>query len=452
MIRGGFGMFVAPVTIASLAVTGAYSTNPILAQEGFSQTTQMVVTTNNNLSPANTLSNPFPTGLVAPTGSSQGLATFNGQTINFLNPQMKNPYSLRWNFGVEHTFKGNTLVEVVYIGNHSVHLPITVTQVNALPARYQSTLAVRDAAVNTTLTANVTNPFAGLLPNGGGLNSSTTALANLLTPYPEFPTGTSAGGWSGSSGIIEQDLDLGRSFFQSANIRVEHRFSHGLFVTANYAYSKLIEQDSWLNATDPVPEKRVSPFDHPQRFVMAFSYDLPVGRGRALNVNSRWLDALVGGWSITSLYNYQIGAPLVWVNGSTTSPGDYVYFGGANALASTYNDRQANTTATGTALSAFNNSLFAASSTNAFSYHIRTFSTTFPNLRQDGLNEWDPSALKNIRTTEKSYLQLRFEFFNMLNHPTFTAPNLAATNAAFGTITSVANRPRTVQLGARFVF
>jgi hypothetical protein len=452
VIRGGFGMFVAPVTIASLAITGAYSTSPILTQEGFSQTTQMVVTNNNDLTPATTLSNPFPSGLVAPTGSSQGLSTFLGQYVNFLNPEMKNPYSLRWDLGVEHTFWKNTLVEVVYIGNHSVHIPITVTQLNYLPAQYMSTLQVRDTAVNSTLSGTVPNPFVGLLPNSSSQNGSTTALVNLLVPYPEFPAGTGASGWSGSSGVIEQDLDLGRSFFQSLNLRLQQRFSHGLFVTANYAFSKLIEQDSWLNATDPVPEKRVSPFDHPQRFVVAFSYALPVGHGRAMNIHSRWLDAAIGGWTVTSLYNFQVGAPLVWVNGSTTTPGDYVYFGGPGALAASYDNRQANTTTGGVALSAFNNALFVTNSSNTFSYHIRTFSTTFPNIRQDGLNEWDPSVLKNIRVKESSYFQLRFEFFNMLNHPTFSAPSLSATSSAFGTITSVANRPRTIQLGGRFVF
>ena len=452
VIRGGFGMFVAPVTIASLSVTGAYSTSPILAQEGYSQSTTMLVTNNNYVSPAATLSNPFPTGLVAPAGSSAGLGTFLGQTINFLNPEMKNPYSLRWNLDVQHTFGANTMLEVAYIGNHSVHTPITVTQINAIPAQYLSTLPVRDAAENTTMSSNVTNPFSGLLPNGGSLNNSSTALANVLAPYPQFPVGTSAGGWTGSGGVLEQDLDLGRSYFHSLNVRLEHRLSHGLSVIGNYGYSRLIEQDTWLNATDPVPEKRVSPFDHPQRIVTVISYQLPVGRGRSLNVNSRWLDALVGGWNINSVYTWQIGQPLVWVNGSTTTPGDYVYFGGPGALATGFDNRETNTTTGGTALSVFNNSLFQTNSANTFSYHIRTFSTTFPNLRQDGLNEWDPSILKNIAFTEKAYLQLRFEFFNVLNHPTFTAPNLAATNAAFGTITSVANRPRTVQLGARMVF
>jgi hypothetical protein len=452
VFRGGIGMFVDPVTIASLSFADSYSTSPILAQEGFSQTTQMVPTNNNFLSPAATLSNPFPNGFVAPSGSAAGLATYNGQSINFLNPRMKNPYALRWDFGIEHTFGNNTMLEVAYIGNHSVHLPITVTQLNFIPAKYLSTLPVRDNAENSTLSANVTNPMAGLLPNGGSLNNPTTALANLLVPYPEFPSGTSASGWSGSGGVLEQDLDDGRSYFHSLNVRLERRLAQGLSGIVNYAYSKYIEQNTWLNASDPVPEKRVAPFDHPQRFVVALTYALPVGRGRALNVNSHWLNAIAGGWTITSIYTYQMGAPLVWGNGSSTSPGDYVYFGGPGALPASLNNREVNTTASGTPLPAFNTSLFVTNSANAFAYHIRTFSTTFSNVRQDGLNEWDPSVLKNIPFKERMYLQLRFEFFNVLNHPTFAAPNMQATNASFGVISAAANRPRTIQLGARFVF
>ena len=128
-------------------------------------------------------------------------------------------------------------------------------------------------------------------------------------------------------------------------------------------------------------------------------------------------------------------------------------YGGPGAFAASLNNQQANTTASGTALPAFNTSLFATSTANAFAYHLRTFSTTFPNIRQDAINEWDPSILKRINFTEKTYLQLRFEFFNVLNHPNFAAPGtLSATSSAFGVITAVANRPRTIQLGARFVF
>ena len=50
---------------------------------------------------------------------------------------------------------------------------------------------------------------------------------------------------------------------------MERRLSHGLSAIVNYGWSKLIEQDSWLNDSDLEPEKRISPFDHPQRIVAA---------------------------------------------------------------------------------------------------------------------------------------------------------------------------------------
>ena len=97
-------------------------------------------------------------------------------------------------------------------------------------------------------------------------------------------------------------------------------------------------------------------------------------------------------------------------------------------------------------------SVFVTASANTFQYHIRTFSTTFSNLRADGINQYDPSLSKRFLFGEKASLQIRFEAFNALNHPVSSAPSTTATNSAFGEITSSANRFRTIQLGARVVF
>lgn len=202
-----------------------------------------------------------------------------------------------------------------------------------------------------------------------------------------------------------------------------------------------MEEDNWLNDTDLQPEKRVSPFDHPHHFVVGASYELPIGNGRAVNLHRGWMNSAFGGWLINGIYTFQTGGPVLWVNGSTTSPGDYVYFGGPLSL----QNRQTNT-------AAFNTSLFDTRAADQFQYHIRTFSTTFGNLRQDGINNLDVSLLKRFDITEKTYFQLRFEAFNVVNHPTFAAPNTTATNASFGLITAQANLPRQIQLGARFVF
>lgn len=71
---------------------------------------------------------------------------------------------------------------------------------------------------------------------------------------------------------------------------------------------------------------------------------------------------------------------------------------------------------------------------------------------QDGINNLDASLLKSFRFTERTYFQLRFESFNIVNHPAFSAPNTTATSTSFGLITAQANLPRQIQLGARFVW
>ena len=442
VIRGGFGMFVAPVTIASMDVNGKFSTTPNTNQQGFSQSTALNATNDNYLTPAATLNNPYPSGFLSATGSKLGLATFAGQGISFMNPNVKSPYSLRWNFGIQQSLGSNLMLEMVYIGNHSVHLPINYTQLNGIPRQFLSTMGTRDPS-QTYLANSVPNPFFGLANTSVSANASTTP-AQLLAHFPQFPVGDSASGWQGSGGVLEQNLNAGSSYFDSFNMRVQKRLSHGLSVTVNYIYSKLIEQVTWLNDSDPAPEKRISSIDHPHRFVTAITYELPFGKGRLVGIQSRLLNALAGGWVLNSVYTYQTGQPLNWNNGSTTSPGDYVYFGAPLVL----NNRMSDP-----GVAAFNADAFDTKSGDAFNYHIRTFPTMIAGLRQGGINQWDPSLLKRFQFAEKSYFQLRIEFFNAFNHPIFPAPNTQASNALFGTITGAqANRPRSIQLGARLVF
>jgi hypothetical protein len=433
VIRAGFAMFVQPVAVSQLAITGSYSTNPILQQYGFSQSIALTIPSTFTL-PAPTLSNAFSGGIKPAAGSTAGLATFAGQTVMFMTPQEKDPYSVRWNFGFQHSFTPNTVLEVVYMGNHGVHLPVFVTQENGIPRSYLSTLGTRDQPVITALTATYPNPFAGLATTQ---NSATASAAQLLARFPQFPQGSG----SGSTGVMQLNNPVGASFFESLNVNFQKRSSKGVTMIANYIHSKLIERDTWLNDTDAQPEKRISPFDHPDRIVFALIYELPFGKGRHFNVQSKWANALAAGWGINSIYTYQVGAPITWVNGSTASPGDYVYFGDKIVL----NNRENNTLA-------FNTSAFDVKSADQFQFHIRTFSTTFGNLRQDGINEWSPSVSKRFTLGEKASLQLRGEAYNVLNHPVFAAPNTTGTNTAFGTINTQANRPRTLQIGTRFIF
>jgi hypothetical protein len=441
VIRGGFGIFVAPIDLANLGTNGNFSSDPIMSsyagnQEGFSASTQFVATSNNFLSPATNLSQPFPGGISEPVGSSAGLGTFLGQTVSFLSPQMHDPYSIRWNFGVQHTFSSNLLLEVDYLGNHGVHLPVETAQANPIPAQYLSTQTTRDQTVINALSASVANPLKALLP-GTSLNGSTISTAQLVALYPEFPQGSG----STTSGIVDENATSGSSYFNSLDVRVEKRLSYGLSAIGNYTFSKLIEADDFLNATDTRLERRISPFDHTQHFALGFTYDLPIGTGRAVNLRSRWVNAFVGGWTVNGIYSYQTGGPIDWSNS------DYVYLGGPLDF-----------DATRTSSPILNTAAFDTNSKDQFQYHIRTWPSTLSSVRFESIENLDSSILKDFHFTERVYFQLRLEAFNSFNHPQFGAfsgssgPNMSPTSSAFGEYNGQSNIPRAIQLGGRLVW
>jgi hypothetical protein len=417
VIRGGFGMFEDPI-----GINGANALN----QQGFSQTTQYVATNDNYLTSANTLSNPFPSGIL-PQGTGVGAGAFLGQAITFFNPYPYNPYSIRWDFAIQRQLPGQIVLEVAYIGNHSVHLPIN-QQLDFIPRQYLSTLNVRDTTVNSNLTGTVTNPFKGLLPNSSSLNGSTVALDQLLIPFPQYPLGTGT-----SNGIVEQGASGGSSYYESLNVRLQKRYSNGLTLINNFTWDSLIGRLAYLNDSDPAPVKAVTADSRPWQEVLSAVYQLPVGHGRHVDPHSKVLDLLVGGWSVNGVMTFAAGAPLAF--------GNLFY----NGQPLDFNPHQPN------GLS-FNTAAFVTSSSLQPVFNIRTLDTAFNNLRADGVKNLDASILKNFSLGEKKYVQFRFETFNTTNRVAFSAPNLTATSTAFGTISAQSNTPRRVQLGLRVVW
>ncbi len=179
VMRGGLGVFAVPIVING---NGETSGSTSLNQEGYSQTTQFVATNDSFLTPAGTLSNPFPNGILRPAGASAGAGTFLGQAVTFFDSRAKNPYNVRWNFGIQRQLPGQMVLEVVYIGNHGVHLPVT-TQLDYIPRQYLSSSPFRDQTAINLLSGSVANPFKGLLPNSSSLNGSSGASATA-DPLP----------------------------------------------------------------------------------------------------------------------------------------------------------------------------------------------------------------------------------------------------------------------------
>ena len=453
VIRGGFGIFVQPETLASLNAQGTYSSNALSNNEGFSASTAYTATTNNYLTPANTLSNPFPTGFSTAVGSAAGPSTFLGQSISFLAPTEHDPYSERYDLGIQRSITNSTLLELLYVGNHSLHLPIATQNLNAVRAQFLSYGPYRNQNIATAYAATVSNPFAGLLPNGGTANGATVPLGNLLVPFPQF----------GTNAVTEQNQTIGQSYFNSGIIHVEQRAKHGLTLTANFSYSKLVEGDTFLNDQDTTVTQRISPFDHTYHFTTGATYELPFGKGKAFNFGgNHFADEIFGGFVVNAIYQFQSGPPVEFSADIPLQPG-------ASIRGITNQTR--NTSAAGSGTPALSVSQFVTGNLTAcptagacngnvflngqYSNHYRYLPQTISTVRGDGFNNLDASVLKDFHFTEKSYLQLRFESFNTLNHAVFATPNVSSATAAnFGYITAVAanSQPRQIQLGGRIVF
>ncbi len=450
VVRGGLGAFVLPQSLQG----NSYSA-------GFSATTSYQATNNNYFTNLSTLDNPFPSGFTQPPGASQGANTFLGSpsSISYFDPVEHDEYLERWTFGVQQALTGSTLLEVIYEGTHGVHLPVN-NNINATELQYLTTNPYRDQNLATALGTAVTNPFKGLLPNGNSsYNGATTSLGNLVVPYPAF----------GSASVNEEQLTNGQSFFESGMVHFEQRAKYGLTVTANYEFSKAIEEDTYLNSEDTKLYREISPnFDYKQHFTVGGLYELPFGRGKLLSLGGGKLaDEIAGGWVLNGIYQFQTGLPINFSADIPFQPGMTVKNIKVNPR---------NTSPTSPALVNASSVFVTGSGTSCtvssgqpcdgtvffngqYADHYRTMPTTIGSVRADGFNNLDASMLKNFHFTEKAYLQLRFETFNTLNHAFgFKAPNVtSATSSSFGFITAQTagnnfGTNRQVQLGGRIVF
>ncbi len=419
VVRGGWGVYMVPFVIAGSN------------QAGFSQATNIVPTLDAGLSFVANLSNPFPNGVQDPPGARDGLATFLGRQVDSVPVDARNAMSQRWEIGVQHELRGRWLIEAAYVGNAGYDLTTgpnisstATNQLDAVPRQYLSTSPERDQAVIDFLTANVPNPFRGLVP-GTGLDGATVQRQQLLRPFPQFTS-------------IRTTRYDGSSRYHSFQLKVEKRFSRGFTLLTAYTRSQYKERVSFLNDTDTEYEERFNSADRAHRLVLSGIWELPFGRGRRWG--SSWTgvtDKILGGWQVQGIGQLQTGGPLYFDD-------NYLFRGDRNSVAIPADQRTVDRW--------FNIDGFERSTARQLANNIRTAPREFPGVRAQGLNLWDLSAIKAVSIREQVRLQIRGEFLNAFNHPQFSDPNRSATNSNFGRITSQANLPRNVQIGLKLLF
>jgi hypothetical protein len=394
---------------------------------------------------AYTIANPFPGGIVAPPGRNPNYASIligTGPGENMLN----NPYGYaqQWNADIQQQFGGGFLIDVAYGGSKGTHLPMANSpNLDQLPSQYLS--------MGNALLTNVPNPYYGIITTvGSSLAQKTVPAEQLLLPYPEY------------TGVGIDNEGVGDSTYESLQVKAEKRFSGGNSILVAYTHAKLISDTdtvtSWLegggvasiqNYNNLNNEKSLASFDVPDRLVISYVLDVPVGRGRKFLSNANhFADAAIGGWGVEGVTTIQQGFPL---HLTTNSSNLNAYNAGTqrpNVVSGC--NAQLSGSATSLLNEYFNTSCFTQPAAFTFGDEPRND----PTLRSPGEANWDFSLFKNFSLTPegKAHLQFRAEFFNVFNRVQFGFPGQALGASNFGEITSIANSPRLIQFALKLAF
>jgi hypothetical protein len=288
----------------------------------------------------------------------------------------------------------------------------------------------------TTLDYNVGRHLPGgdYNMNAIPLSDSAVARGRFIAPYvpfPQFPGGVTMRTW------------IGKQSYNSLQVKVEKRFGSGLGFLANYTWAKTIaSQDGTYR--DPAENRNLDrglgPYSIPQRLNLAFSYELPFGKGKKW-VTGGPLVYPLGGWVANVTPTFQSGFPLTpvegynsAVNGSGTSR--------PNALVD-----PALPPSQRTVQRWFNVSAFA----------IPALYTTGNAGRGLIYGPGKQSVNVNLAKrfygfgNEKRYAELRAEAYDLLNTSTFADPNVTVDSLSAGTIGTSRNK-RQIQFALKFYF
>lgn len=352
-----------------------------------------------------------------------------------LDQTLHTPLTRQYNLTFQYEFAGNWLLEAGFVGSSSINLL----------DQYHS--------VNNPLLASPSNPVNGITEN-------TIANAALRVPVLGYLP----------AGLDETAFD-GVSNYNSLQVTVRKRFSHGLQMQAAYTWSKdlsdiplAFSSGSGANSnvtTNITQQYGPVSFYHPQRFIINYSYELPFN-------HSGGLGYITNGWSVTGLTTVQDGTPLTISDqnaGTVYDLGTYDTPRAQMCPGATYGSIATSGSVTQRLGDYLNAGAFcsAPAAPNSFAAPPTPFGpspvpTLYGNsgigvLLGPGQFNWDISIIKMTKIKENQTLTFRTEFYNAFNHPQFGNPATAvSTPSTFGQITTTTVNPRLIQFALKYNF
>jgi hypothetical protein len=291
-----------------------------------------------------------------------------------------------------------------------------------------------------------------------GAAGATPAQFVAAEPFPQFTSGGTISETANGAGVVVHGYPAGDSEYSSLQTKVQKRLTHHFTTLGSFTWAKLMTDNSssplgfvgyFVGSVQDTRnlnlEHSVSRQDVKYQFTWQASYDLPIGNGRAVNLNGV-SNAILGNWTADGIFYLSSGVPI-----QSPQAGGNIYL---NQRADMTCDPSKG--APHTAAQWFTPDCFAVPASqfvpgNAPAYldHVRTM----------GANEFDFTLSKNFKLGEKRNLRFDVSSYNVANKKQFSAPNVSdnasggwAPGQGFGQITSDANTPRQFQFAARFTF
>jgi hypothetical protein len=465
--RFGFAYALNPKTVVrggfEEMLTGPLLTYSSLIQDGlvgFSADTGYIATLNNYQTPnplAN-VGNPFPSGVTPISGSSFGLLTALGQNATFYDPDFKSQNYWGYSLGVQRQLTSHDILEVSYVGSRTYNLAQPNvsgnfgTNINLISPAWQKQCD-QGFGGDPTICNNdlVQSPFYNISAFNNATafsnQASTISYGQLTRPLPAF-------------GDIYKIVNNGRSWYNSVQTTINHRWANSLTLRAGWTWQKTMDAGAWADQRYNLRERIIDPLDMTHKISISGVYNLPVGRGHAfVNNANRYVDGVIGGWEIGSQYTFITGMPVtisgVDMNSYAKVPlhnEDPIY---TRAFAPCTNQWVQNNSGTWS-LQPVTGYIYSGSCSQ-FNFTLQPQYGITPNLEYTGIRArptdlFDVNLSKFFDITERVKLQLRINAFNVLNHPQFgTVPyefDTGATDPTFGTYSKLAgsNSPRNLEL------
>jgi hypothetical protein len=232
----------------------------------------------------------------------------------YLDPNAGRPARLlQFNVSVQREITRDMTVEAAYVANRGVWWSdgSNLAALNALRPEYLTSRGFNDFTSATEAQLLTTN-----LANLSTAQRSTLAARGIVTPYASFPTSQTVRqsllAYPQYTGLLNpSSAPLGISWYDSMQITVNKRFSHGITFNANYNWSKNLTQYSAVDIFNRANGKNLSATDLPNQLRLTVQYTVPQLRNSGLPLLSNGIvSQVLSGWGAGVYLNYQ-SAPLV---------------------------------------------------------------------------------------------------------------------------------------------